>query len=1111
MNAAECKRKEPLKMFRRSSLVLFLILIITICQTIHAEEDRKLVRVFFETEQDIEKFKSYDMDFGDYFTRRYADVFVTDTELQLLDDAGFRMQTLIDDIKNSLQKAGLFAEDMGDYHTYQEMLDEMEETEIAFPTICKMISIGKSIEGRDIWAIKVSDEPELEDDSEPDLLYMANMHAREIITPEIILYFLNHLVSNYNIDLEITDFINHLEFWLIPTQNPDGHVYVEEIDESWRKNRRNNGDGTFGVDLNRNYGYMWGYDNNGSSPNSWSDTYRGPGPFSEPESQVIRDLCNIHEFVLSLSYHSYGNLWLFPWGYINEKTEDHDIFREIAKNCTDFNGYLPQLSAELYLANGDTDDYFYGAQQEKNKIYAFTPEVGTTFYPPEEEIPALVHENLEPNLYIARIAPIIASNPRKILRPATPALLPVSLVQNGQFTLEWTLMDDPDNPAISFEIQEFENIRYITDDIENNNSFWTLKGFEKSTARYHSQNHSLYSTSGDNLDHTAMLKHSFVVSENNAELVFWTWYDIERNWDYAYVEISNDGGESFNSIGGNLTTTYDPYRVNRGYGITGKSSGWEKAVFDLSDYIGETIIARIRYITDTYQTNEGIYIDDFNPVADFSAIQSYIQSSPETEYQIIKSDTGTYHYQVRSIDSDGQNSYWSSLIKVKLDTSNFNGSVVYVSPDTVSAYPDQSFDITIGFVNNPSMIDTFGLVLSYDPSIMTYIDYKYDLFNPITVSEVDSGKLNIVGFTDTPVAENNSGELIQIFFVANEELYESRIIPEQFEFDIESMASQEGLFVAPPCLLGDVNYDGMLTPGDALYAFNMYLHYFDIINNVYPLNQCALENADIDCTPNGITPGDALNIFRAYLNGDELPLKCIESSILNYPEEITIRLKRGERISNEIMSIPISISCPDSISAFGITVNSHNQNLKFHSLQKSDITMNWDYLNASQLSDGSVRIGGFSEKPIRNLDDTNLCYLQFVQTNSSNETSDFEITELTDDFTNATIEIVTSTEQSMNDDALPRTLALEQNYPNPFNMQTTIRYQLPEKSFVELIVYNSIGAMERVLVKSEQNAGTHQIHWDGRNDYGNHLSSGLYFYRLKNNNTQITRKLILLK
>ncbi|MEM8600046.1 MAG: M14 family zinc carboxypeptidase, partial [Bacteroidota bacterium] len=171
-----------------------------------------------------------------------------------------------------------------------------------------------------------------------------------------------------------------------------------------------NGDGSFGVDPNRNYGYEWGYDNEGSSPNGFSDTYRGPGPFSEPETASLRDFVESRRFRTTHNYHSFSNLLIYPWGYERDLyTPDSARFVDFAALMTEANNYRAGTGNQTvgYVVNGDSDDWFYGEQTTKDKIYAFTPEVGTFddfFWPLPDRIEPLAQENLDANLLLAWVA-----------------------------------------------------------------------------------------------------------------------------------------------------------------------------------------------------------------------------------------------------------------------------------------------------------------------------------------------------------------------------------------------------------------------------------------------------------------------------------------------------------------------------------------------------------------------------------------------------------------------------------------------------------------------------------------------------------------------------------
>lgn len=649
-------------------IVIFIMTINFIFSSGLLGQSRQLIRVYLNSREDVAELYSYDLDFATRHFKRYADIVVTEDDKKFLEERGFSYEVLDTDIAKTFRETIDVDGDMGDYHTYNEMVDEMTTINQNFPNITKMTSIGQSIEGREIWAMKVSDNPDQEDPNEPDLLYMANMHAREVMTPEVILYFLNYLVTNYGGDPEVTDLVDNREFWLIPTQNPDGHVYVEDFYAGWRKNRRNNGDGTYGVDLNRNYGYMWAYDDIWSSPYTSSDIYRGTGPFSEPESQAIRQLCINHHFVFQLSYHSYGRMWLFPWGYIADNTPHHDIFLYLANRCVAYNQYEAGNAAmgTIYLANGDTDDYMYGEQNEKNMIFGFTPEVGTSFWPPESDIPIVCQENLGPNLYMAKIAPLLEDNPYRIFGPAVPVIDPMDTDEDGIYDVTWSITDDPVNPAVGYELQELSGDTMIVELVDNNvEDRWSLNGFTTSSARSFSPSLSFYSERGDRLNNFLTTAFPLVV-EQWMNLTFNTWYYIEDNWDYAYVEVSTDGGQTYNSIPGNITTNNDPYGRNMGNGITGSSNGWIEAVFDLSAFAGQSVFIRFHYNTDEMIEYEGIYVDDIDPVPCFENMTTLFDNISGQSYSISGKEPGIYFYRVRAKDQDDQWSDWSNLEDIEV-------------------------------------------------------------------------------------------------------------------------------------------------------------------------------------------------------------------------------------------------------------------------------------------------------------------------------------------------------------------------------------------------------------------------------------------------------------
>ncbi len=312
---------------------------------------------------------------------------VSGTELAMLQRQGYRVLAA---------QPLAFPPNYQGYHDYAEMEAVLQELATRYPDITRLETIGRTWEGRAIWALRVSDHPQEDEPAERGILIFAGTHAREHLSVEQALFLLRDLLENYGRQAEITNLITQRDIWVIPNLNPDGSEYDitrwGAAPPYWRKNRRDNGDGTWGVDLNRNFGYGWGRE--GSSGITASEIYRGPAPFSEPENVALRDFVLARPHIrLIISLHTYGEYVLFPYGYTYEdlppdmRPEDRAIFLALAEAITDLNGYRAMQASDLYLVSGSHDDWFYGALG----IYAMTWELYSRsavpgFYPPDSAI-----------------------------------------------------------------------------------------------------------------------------------------------------------------------------------------------------------------------------------------------------------------------------------------------------------------------------------------------------------------------------------------------------------------------------------------------------------------------------------------------------------------------------------------------------------------------------------------------------------------------------------------------------------------------------------------------------------------------------------------------------
>ncbi|MET8825959.1 M14 family zinc carboxypeptidase [Streptomyces sp. NPDC004610] len=313
-----------------------------------------------------------------------VEVYLTDKEAEKLAQKGVDLaeHTLSAKAENRVEAAadGVFRPYSGAGGLQEELLRTAQEN----PGLTKVVSIGTSVNGQDILALKLTkNAKKSKDGSKPSVLYMSNQHAREWITPEMTRRLLHHYLDNYTKDRRIKNIVDSTELWFVPSANPDGYDYTFESDDNrlWRKNLQdNNGDGVIstgdGVDLNRNFAYKWGYDNEGSSPNPTSETYRGPGPNSEPETKAIDAFQRRIGFEYGINYHSAAELLLYGVGWqVATDTPDDVLYKALAGTPENsaIPGYHPQVSSELYTTNGEAD----GHASNVNGTAMFTPEMST--------------------------------------------------------------------------------------------------------------------------------------------------------------------------------------------------------------------------------------------------------------------------------------------------------------------------------------------------------------------------------------------------------------------------------------------------------------------------------------------------------------------------------------------------------------------------------------------------------------------------------------------------------------------------------------------------------------------------------------------------------------
>ncbi len=377
-------------------------------------EDKTLVRLEAPTPALLATLQKEGHDIAAYRPGKFLDLVVTAKERIALEARGLTpiLRRTTDDVRRNLGLAPLA---LPGYRSYATVRAELIALTAAYPSITALYDIGDS-RGKeyatngmagytayqhDLWALKVSDNPQVEED-EPSIFYLGAHHAREPIGTEIVMTLLNLLLTNYGHAAAWTADVTNKQIWFVPIVNPDGHKIVYDgSDVWWRKNiRDNNSSGGWssgdGVDPNRNYGFGWG--GAGASASPFDETYRGPSAFSEPETRAVKALVDAHPFVAGITYHSYSELVLFPYGYATGVSAPDDAaLRELAVRMAlsipGQNGgtYTPQVSWELYAASGVTDDYAYG----QRGVFCYTIEVAANeFIPPAAQVPGICQNNI---------------------------------------------------------------------------------------------------------------------------------------------------------------------------------------------------------------------------------------------------------------------------------------------------------------------------------------------------------------------------------------------------------------------------------------------------------------------------------------------------------------------------------------------------------------------------------------------------------------------------------------------------------------------------------------------------------------------------------------------
>ncbi len=326
------------------------------------------------------------------------------------------------------------------YLSYQQLDNWSDNLVDENSNITKKIHIGESWEGRDIWAIKVSDDVKKEQD-EPSVLIEANIHAREWSSHQVATYYLWKLVEDYGSNETITWLVNNRQIYVIPMVNPDGYIYDGNGDlsqaENWRKNRNaSTPTSSVGVDLNRNWDIAW----NEGVDDPTSNTYHGEAPFSEKETDSIRDFILSKDIDSYNDIHSYAGTLLIPWAHTTNSSVHDSWYRDMADDMTSLTSLLGDNSQHYSYGQPDEEIGYTAPGGAYDWVYEETGAIGLSyeiytgasgFYPSEDKIMDINKDLYDSLVYQARIANLDLGNGTNDLHPSDPYIVYGNVSDNG--------------------------------------------------------------------------------------------------------------------------------------------------------------------------------------------------------------------------------------------------------------------------------------------------------------------------------------------------------------------------------------------------------------------------------------------------------------------------------------------------------------------------------------------------------------------------------------------------------------------------------------------------------------------------------------------------------
>ncbi|MEO0091115.1 MAG: M14 family zinc carboxypeptidase [candidate division WOR-3 bacterium] len=639
------------KLYLIGLLIIFLSISIANAKTM-------VIRVYAKNYEELARhidFKYTNIEIAGAKPQEWYELLVESEDYPVVLASGLKSQIIIEDLE--VQKAEILSR--AQYHSLDSVNLLLRSYTNTAPQICALESLGLSYENRQIYGVKISDNVNISEPQEPGVFFCGLHHAREWATVEMCLFIIDSIIRAYRTVPEIQNLVNNHEIWVFPVINPDGYYYDYPLRRSWRKNRQPFG-GSIGTDLNRNYigacngdrFGLWGALTSGaqSSHSPSSETFMGQYGASSPEISAVVNFFRTHNINASLSFHSYSELVLWPWGYQNIPTPDNALYQRVGTTMANMiqklsgGTYTPQQSPLLYPVSSGCDDWIYGWNKYLNGVpcLAFTNEIGTAFYQSLTDVDQIVRQNFKAVVFLTNFSDSVRILMKGFVPP--PEISVPDTTTSSSFVVSWKPKNPQFNNPEYWELQELTNYNVSQDQFDTLLPCWQVQGFVLSSRRAYSGSKSMWSDSANNISNYIRTTYPYLVNSGDS-LTFWCWYNLEKNYDVAVAEVSFNTKEWF-QLGTRMTDT---------------SGGWKRFAYSLEPYVGKSIYIQFRVMTDGSVLKNGFYLDDVYPVPMFHNTRIVASNIPDTFYLVWVSQPGHYWYRVRGYNTTNNWGEYSML------------------------------------------------------------------------------------------------------------------------------------------------------------------------------------------------------------------------------------------------------------------------------------------------------------------------------------------------------------------------------------------------------------------------------------------------------------------